>query len=178
MLSTFFHPPRTIALRSWTQLATASERICKIALPGRTLLVWKISNSHEKLCESVSLWPTQAFSWSLVNCDAWEVTRNNRKCVENSSRMSAKRLYAISVKTQVGFHQLFLDVSENYPAGGENFWAISTDLQSGMLSGNSESHLRSPKKSRAYRRERVFVFCFRPDFSFKNLETPKSPLKK
>ena len=35
----------------------------------------------------------------------------------------------------------FLDVSENDPAGGGNFLAISTDLQSGMLSGNSESHL-------------------------------------
>ena len=47
----------------------------------------------------------------------------------------------------------FLGVSENDPAGGGNFWAISTDLQSGMLSGNSESHLRSSKISRAYRRE-------------------------
>ena len=49
----------------------------------------------------------------------------------------------------------FLDVSENDPAGGGKFWAISTDLQSGMLSGNSESHLRSQNFPRAYRRERI-----------------------
>ena len=47
------------------------------------------------------------------------------------------------------------DVSENDPAGSGKFWAISTDLQSGMLSGNSESHLRSQNFPRAYRRERI-----------------------
>ena len=59
------------------------------------------------------------------------------------------------VRLEIRNCQTDWNVSENDPAGGENFWAISTDLQSGMLSGNSESHLRSQKISRAYRRERT-----------------------
>ena len=45
------------------------------------------------------------------------------------------------------FFITFLDVSENDPRRRRKKLAISTDLQSGMLSGNSESHLRSQKKS-------------------------------
>ena len=70
----------------------------------------------------------------------------------------------------------FLDVSENDPAGGGKFLAISTDLQSGMLSGNSESHLRSQKKSRAYRRERIPPPPT-PDFPLKYLRNSKKSLK-
>ena len=51
------------------------------------------------------------------------------------------------------FLSLFWMFQKMTPAGGGKNLAISTDLQSGMLSGNSESHLRSQNFSRAYRRE-------------------------
>ena len=69
------------------------------------------------------------------------------------------------VRLEIRNCQTDWNVSENDPAGGEKCWAISADLESGMLSGNSESHLRSQKNSCAYRRERTpppssnFLLC-------------------
>ena len=79
--------------------------------------------------------------WCAVSCPFWFIV----------SKLYLKNAF---------FPSSFLDVSENYAAGGGKFWAFSTDLQSGMLSGNSEDPKiflaptgarRSPKK--------IVVFC-------------------
>ena len=44
-----------------------------------------------------------------------------------------------------------------WPRRRRKIWIISTDFPSGMLCGNSESHLQFQKISRAYRRDRVWV---------------------
>ena len=72
---------------------------------------------------------------------------------------------------------LFWMFQKMTPAGGGKKLAISPDLQSGMLSGNSESDLRSQKFSRAYRREKIAPPAH-PGFPpLSTLKTPKNPLK-